>query len=211
MPVYDPDKERQRLGGVYAGMSNGELEELADDAPTLTEVARATLQSEILRRGLAVTLRESAAADEESTRFVTVRRFVNVQDALVAKNVLDSAGIECYLGDENVIRMDWFWSNFLGGVKLRVPRDEVAAAAELLDQSALEAFDVAGAGEYRQPRCPNCQSLDVSFRELINGVAYGSLAAAWFTGIVPPLPLTRLGWKCHSCGHAWENPGEDSQ
>jgi len=188
MRGYDPDKERRRLGGVYAGMSDGELEKLADDAPALTEVARETLRSEILRRGLAITLRESGAADEESTRFVTVRRFLNVQDAVVAKSVLDSAGIECYLGDENVIRMDWFWSNFLGGVKLRVPQDEVAAAAELLDQSAPEAFDVEGAGEYKQPRCPNCRSLDVSFRD--RPVAY---------------------WKCRACGHTWETSGEDSQ
>ena len=196
---------------MYAGISEDELEDLADNAGSLTEEAKEALKAEISRRGLEIALRDSATEDQGSTPFVTVRKFMNLPDALLAKSILDSAGLECYLGDENIIRMDWFWSNFVGGVKLRVRQEELATAAELLDQSRPEAFDVAGVGEYKQPRCPSCQSLDVSFEELIKLVAYGSLAGFWFTGFVPPIPLKRIGWNCHSCGHAWEESGDEIQ
>jgi hypothetical protein len=52
---------------------------------------------------------------------------------------LDSAGIESFLADENVIRMNWLWSNALGGVKLQVRKTDVAVASELLEQKLSEA------------------------------------------------------------------------
>jgi hypothetical protein len=54
-------------------------------------------------------------------------------EALLAKSVLDSAGIECFLGDDNLIRMDWLWSNLLGGIKLRVRQEDALVAARLLE------------------------------------------------------------------------------
>jgi hypothetical protein len=69
---------------------------------------------------------------------------------------------------------------------------------------------IGGVGGYEQPRCPNCQSFDISFRELIKRVAYGSILGMWLTGFIPPtlLPLKRRGWKCHSCGHSWRAEGD---
>jgi hypothetical protein len=58
---------------------------------------------------------------------------MTAQEAWLAKSVLDSAGIECFLFDENVVRIDWFLSNAIGGIKLRVREEDVAAAAALLD------------------------------------------------------------------------------
>ena len=199
------------MAGVYAGISEGELEELADNAGSLTEVAKEALKAEILRRRLGIALRDSVEEDLGFSPFVTVRTFMNVPDALLAKSILDSAGVECYLGDENIVGIDWFLSNAVGGVKLRIRQEDVATAAELLDQSPPEAFYVDGVGEYKQPRCPNCKSFDVSFEELDRPAAYASLAGAWFTGIVPPVPLKRHGWNCHSCGYAWEESGDDIQ
>lgn len=46
------DKERDRLRAVYAAMTDAEFEEVANDADSLTEVARATLRAEMLRRGM---------------------------------------------------------------------------------------------------------------------------------------------------------------
>jgi hypothetical protein len=44
---------------------------------------------------------------------VTLCRFRDIPAALLAKSILDSEGIECFLADENTIRMDWLWSNML--------------------------------------------------------------------------------------------------
>jgi hypothetical protein len=46
--LYDPEamvqidweKERQRLAALYAGMEQGELEQIADQAESLTDVAK---------------------------------------------------------------------------------------------------------------------------------------------------------------------------
>ena len=53
-------------------------------------------------------------------------------EALLAKGSLESAGIECFLGDDNLIRMDWLWSNLLGGIKLRVRQEDALVASRLL-------------------------------------------------------------------------------
>ena len=185
-------------------MSEVELENLANDAWSLTDLAREALKTELSRRQLGITLNDSAPKREDPTKIVILRRYTSAPEALVAKSVLDSADIECFLRDENMIRMDWFWSNALGGVKLCVREEDDETAAALLEQGHPETFLVEGAEEYKQPRCPKCHSMDVSFKGLVKRVAYGSLAGLWLTGMVPPIPLKQLGWKCHACGHVWE-------
>jgi hypothetical protein len=184
-------------------MGDGEVQELAQEAWSLSEAARAALQFEISRRGLAVALNLTAPTEDWPPGPITIRRFRDLPDALLAKSILDSASIECFLADENTIRMDWLLSNLLGGVKLWVRAGD-ADAAELLDQPYLESFDVEGVGTYTQPRCPSCQSFDISFRELIKRVAYASIFLMWYTGLGVLIPLKRLAWKCHSCKQAWE-------
>jgi hypothetical protein len=49
---------------------------------------------------------------------VTLRQFRDIPAALLAKSILDSEGMECFLVVENTIRMDWLLSNMLGGMKL---------------------------------------------------------------------------------------------
>ena len=108
----------------------------------------------------------------------------------MAKGSLEASGIECFLMDENMVRMDWFISNGLGGVKLVVGREDAEAATALLDDPVPETLDVEGVGEYVQPRCPECQSLDVSY------------TSAW---IGLPIPLHDRSWTCRTCGHHWED------
>lgn len=123
-------------------MSEVELEKLADAAWSLTEPAREALKTELSRRKLGITLNDSAPKKEEPTKILILRSYTSAPEALVAKSVLESAGIECFLRDENMIRMDWFWSNALGGVKLCVREEDAEAAAALLEQGSHETFHV---------------------------------------------------------------------
>lgn len=138
----------------------------------------------------------------ENQRFLVLRQFRDLPEALLFKSILDSAGIECFLGDENTIRMDWLWSNLLGGIKLCVRKEDADAASSLLEQTVPEGFDVEGVGEYQQPRCPKCQSLNISFQGLNKPVAYTSV----FFGL--PVPLQRSVWECDSCGHQWPDSND---
>ena len=141
-------EERQRLSQLYAAMSDGELRELAREAASLTDEARTALASEMERREISA---EEPGDEEESSEAIlrepefrdllTIRQYRDLPQALLAKSVLESAGIECFLGDDNLIRMDWLWSNLLGGIKLRVRQEDALVASRLLDGDGLPRDD----------------------------------------------------------------------
>lgn len=220
MPQIDWERERARLQALYPAMSDEELQKVADDADSLTEVARTVLRAEMLRRGLEAPsetrARVEASGDDRTTenpgiaageerrspKPAIVGRYRDLGMASVAKSILDSAGIESFFADDNVIRMDWFYSNAVGGIKLLVRSEDAAEARELLESQAPEKFEVEGIGEYEQPKCPNCGSLDVSFEELDRKIAHTGLLVSI------PIPAVKHGWNCHACGHSWDAPAE---
>src|SRR6202140_315117 len=229
MARIDPVQERQRLMAFYSGQLDGELEKVAGQAAELTEIAREVLRAELSRRGLnteplerplvplpvplappipppriktpSAELPAWLDADLALRELVTLRKFRDMPEALLAKGCLESAGIDSCLVDDNMVRLDWFWSNLIGGIKLQVDPKDFDVAEEILDQPIPEGFDVAGIGEYQQPHCPKCQSLDVTFQELDRPVSY---ITAW---LHVPIPFYRLAWRCHSCNSEWEDDG----
>jgi len=64
---------------------------------------------------------------------VTLTRFRDLPEALLAKGSMESAGRECFLVDDNLVRLDLFISNLVGGVKLQVRAEDVAEATEILN------------------------------------------------------------------------------
>jgi Putative prokaryotic signal transducing protein len=131
MTLIDHQKEQQRLATLYASMSDAELTELTQDQKSLTEDALRVLESEFLRRGLSFERQKLAQViDEQDVKLVTLRHFGDLPEALVAKGVLDSAGIKSFLANENTMRMAW--SNVVGSVKLWVRQEDVPEAAQLI-------------------------------------------------------------------------------
>lgn len=200
MTLLDPNQERERLAGVYASMTDAELDQLDDRAHTLTEPARQALEAEIVRRELHFNHPSPVEAHHELELqdLKTVRQFRDLPEALLAKGLLESAGIAAFLADDNIVRMDWFISNFVGGIKLKVHEPDEAAALEVLDQPIPPNFDFQGAENYDQPRCPKCQSLDIAYQDFNKPIAYTSA----YLGV--PIPLKENSWKCSTCGRAWE-------
>jgi hypothetical protein len=198
----DEQWERQRLAKNYASMADGELLRLAQSPESLTELAWDALEDEMDRRHLECPEDSAIEPREiiEVRELVTIRKFRDLPEALLAKGCLESAGIECFLGDENLVRLDWFISNFIGGIKLNVKIADFENARKILDEPILEGLYVHGIGLYEQPRCPQCQSLDVNFQEL-GPLAYISAA------LNAPLPARRGAWRCQSCRAEWEEDG----
>ena len=143
----DPERERRRLMDAYSRMADGEIEEIAEDEASLTGVARQVLHDEIVRRGLDHLLsdrdksQDKAADVTELEPMVTIRSFGDVMQAWLAKSNLESAGIECLLVDDNMVRLEWGMANALGGVKLQVKREDVEVALQLLEQPVPEQPD----------------------------------------------------------------------
>lgn len=204
----NPELERERIAGVYSRMSDEELKRLAASGDEFTSIAREVLSAEIARRGLNLSI--SPASDEspaapgaavavsedtavELDRTVTLRRFLYLPEALLAKGTLESAGIRAYVMDENMIRLDWFISNAPGGLRLQVHEEDVEEAEAILSQPIPDVLHGEGMEEYQQPRCSKCQSLDVSYRDLMRSL------------------LTRddvVAWTCANCGNAWEGDSD---
>jgi len=216
----DPLVERKRLTELYARLSDGELGKLIAEQGELTEIARDVLREEVRRRKIQPgrTSETSVSFDELDDMplewrdeivlrdLVAVRQFRDMPDALLAKGLLESAGIECFFGDENIVRLDWFISNLVGGVKLLVKPEDADAALEILNQPIPANFDVGESADYQQPRCLQCGSTDVTFEELNKKVAFTTA----YVGV--PLPLKKKKWKCEDCGAEWrEEPDKPDE
>ncbi|MGB8064280.1 MAG: DUF2007 domain-containing protein [Candidatus Sulfotelmatobacter sp.] len=138
MTKIDTEQERRRLAEVYAAQADGELEQVASQMADLTDIARETLRTELANRGLYVGELQ-APEDSPSTEFrnlVVIRSYWNLLEAELAKGLLEAAGIEAFLFDDNMVRMDWFNANALGGVKLRVDAANVEDAGRILEEQA---------------------------------------------------------------------------
>src|SRR5271167_3637235 len=187
MTMPTPEPERLRIAGVYSAMSDEELGQIAESGDELSVTAQEAFRAEVPRRGLAMAIAPPRGEDVfEFNETVTLRQFRDLPDALLAKGSLESAGIQAYLVDDNMIRLDWFISNLLGGIKLKVRPEDAEAANEILNQPIPEVLDVDGVGNFEQPKCPRCQSLDVSYIEV------------------------KQGWICIACGNWCEEPGARS-
>src|SRR6202030_2815703 len=121
-------EQRQRLAETYAGMTDAELQNLALRPASLTEVAWEALDDELDRRNLEL-LEEESPEDREELELrelVTIRQFRDLPEALLAKGSLESAGIECFLADENLVRPFLFVSYFIWGDKIHVRAGDAA-------------------------------------------------------------------------------------
>jgi hypothetical protein len=138
---------------------------------------------------------------EPLDQLVPIARFDLSAEAHLAKSVLEGAGIDCTLVDEEIVSLDWFYSLMMGGIKLCVRQSEAALARDLLtsapSQDSPEA-PMESVEEERRPPCPHCGSADVIHERVWHRFAMGSL---FVLGI--PIPIQRNGWKCRKCCREW--------
>jgi hypothetical protein len=207
MGKIDPEQERARLAARYAAMSDLELQKIGMAPGTLTDWAFEVLRAEMGKRGLdwagkdltgPSQMVQAEVKDEVGNTPVVIRHYRDIPEAMTDRMILEAAGIDCYLYDENMVRLDWLWSNLLGGLKLVVRQSDAEDAERTLTSKPSEKFDVEGVGEYEQELCPKCGSQDVSCDELLKRIA----GAGLLLGL--PIAIHQRGWNCHNCGHIWE-------
>jgi hypothetical protein len=139
MTQIDPEQERARLAETYSHQTDEELMAIAQQGNELTDVALQALRAELSIRGLTHDLDEEPEPGPPEPQFrdlTVVRSYWNLVEAELAKGALEAAGIEAFLFDDNMVRMDWFNANAIGGVKVRVDPQNVDAANRILDECA---------------------------------------------------------------------------
>ena len=192
------------LKAQFAAMSDSEMLSLGAQYASLTDDAQALVRDEFKRRNLETPDAEEEQAPDALIGVKTIRRYRDQAEAMLARSALESAGIGCFLRDENTIRMDWLWSNLMGGIRLQVADTDVAAAEAVLSQPIPENVAIAGEPDYHQPKCPNCGSLNSRFNNLDAKVAATSIL---LLGFPLPSPEEKDSWHCTDCGTNWVDEG----
>jgi hypothetical protein len=67
---------------------------------------------------------------------VTIAVFHNQTEFLLARTRLESADIECFAYDENMLRIGGWHSHILGGIKLQVRSSDAQDAIAILQHTA---------------------------------------------------------------------------
>lgn len=186
------------LAAQYAQMSETELMDLAHSYDGLLEIAQAALRAEFARRGLEPPIVEEPD-EPELRRLVTVRRYRDLTEAFVGRSLLESAGIPAWIADEHLVRMNWFLSNMVGGMRLQVDERDEAAAREILEAEVPRTIPYGPEETYAQPTCPTCGSAEVT---LGDGTERGRSFVALYLGAIP-VPPRETAWHCEACGAQW--------
>jgi hypothetical protein len=190
------------LAAQYAQMSETELMELARSYDGLLEIAQVALRAEFARRGLEPPLVEEPE-EWEFRRLVTVRRYRDLAEVYAGRSLLETAGIPAWIADENLVRMDWFYSNLLGGMRLQVDEHDEKDAREILEAGVPGTITYGQEEAYVQPTCPKCGSAEIT---LGGGTERGlSLVALYILSI--PVPPREAVWHCEACGAQWVDAG----
>ena len=96
-------------------------------------------------------------------RWITVATFAIPEQAHIACNALRETGLPARIDDDVIVGLAWYLGTALGGVKIKVPPEHVAAAREFLgyadDDEGAPDDDEAAAARPRVDRpaaCPAC-------------------------------------------------------
>ena len=134
------------------------------------------------------------AEEESDPVLVTAGSYLDALEAHLARSKLEREGIRAYLADENIVNLDWFYTQAVGGVKVQVEAHDVARAREVLRAKPEETGAPRAIEGYT---CPACGSEDVRLNLFGLRLSFFFL---WLCAL--PLPFRPL--RCGACRHAWK-------
>jgi len=137
----------------------------------------------------------------------TIITFTYPQDAHMVKAFLESHEIPTYISDELIAQVNNFYSNAVGGVKLKVCDDDFSTAKELLisagyinpDVTPKRNIELLKKGITPKELCPFCKSRNIGRKRESNIL---SVVLFFILGIL--FPLFRRSWVCFDCNKEWK-------
>ncbi len=211
MNITDPIEESRRLQELYRNMTDEEVEAVANEAYQLTDLARETLQTEVRSRRLEIGLKNAPVDEEPSFAdddldldpadldLVPLSRVWDLDKARQTKSTLLEAGIPCFLGPDNIAKLELFDSVFRPGMDLKVRGVDRQTATAVL----AEFTPNTGLGEEAETNaiacCPRCHSLEIVFQSLDLSPDPKSDADSKFN------------WSCDACGYQWTDDGVEQE
>jgi len=198
----------QDFGSFYRSLDDSELLSIAEDWHSLVDDAKSALTLELAHRQIEFQEPSAQATDPPGLYrdLVTIRRYRDLSEAIVGRGVIESAGIFCFLKDENFVRLDWQMSNLIGGISLQVPREDAEAAERILQEPIPDAIQIPDQPAFQQPHCPRCDSNEIAWERRGRKAALLSLYLFSL-----PAPRGAESWQCNNCGLRWTEKDDPSQ
>jgi DNA-directed RNA polymerase subunit RPC12/RpoP len=131
--------------------------------------------------------------------FSNVAVFQYSAEAQILKGRLEAEGIQTFMIDNHTIDTDPLVSNAIGGVKLRVRKEDREEALRVL--SAVSNYSVDDEG--RQISCPYCNSSKVEIFTSVKSVKSFFFFCLSFLVIALPLYMKR-NYHCTNCKHEFK-------
>ena len=123
---------------------------------------------------------------------ITVATFSKPEDAHLLRLRLEAGGVPAYVQDENMVLLNWFYSNAIGGVRVQIGEEDIEEAKEILAEAPVVADDPT------MPRCPKCGSSRLMPDEYPRRIAFLSMLLAGF-----PFLFYKRRWICKDCRNKW--------
>lgn|GEM_PF-102055 len=130
-------------------------------------------------------------------KLITLKTFSSDISAHLFKTRLESEGVECFILDENIVRLNSFYDLAVGGIRLQVRQEDFQRAKDLVeewdDRPYLDEED-------RELECPKCQSTNVyaGFKSFKTAAGWLTLAISLLLVIYPF--YTKTVFRCKACG-----------
>ncbi len=133
--------------------------------------------------------------------FIILNSYNNYIEAHIARGVLEEAGINCWLKDENTVTIDPILTNAVGGIKIMVAASQAERAWEILSQLRKE--------QKRTIVCPRCGSNNIEQvstpRKAINWI---SAVSTFFLGDYA-MTVDKVN-HCFDCKHEFPENKQDA-
>jgi len=129
----------------------------------------------------------------EST-WVVIANYQYSSEAQIFKGRLEAEGIQVHLQDEYTIDTDPLMSHAIGGVKLKVHREDKDFALEILEK--MPTYSLTNDGE--KVHCPNCNSTQIYYFTTIQDLkSFMAFLGSWLFAALPF--YTAYEYRCDRC------------
>ncbi len=144
----------------------------------------------------------------------TLATYWTLEDCAVHRTALDAAAIPNFADDYFIINLNWLNANAMRGIKLRVPREDLPSADEVLGG----ATEIGEPEAFEEPveRCEACDSTAIAAAQkwlaflALAAVLFGTAVAVGQTAAIFPIMLAALLFafmaprrRCTECGEEW--------
>jgi hypothetical protein len=123
---------------------------------------------------------------------IDIATFSKPEEAHLLRMRLEAGGVAARIQDENMVQVNWLYSDAIGGVRVQVSEDDLPRALDILRDGGVEIVPD------MRPACTRCGSANTAPDQLPRRLSFLSILLVGF-----PVLFGRRRLRCGSCNHVW--------